>query len=333
MVGVAPGCAASVRMAPGEPVELTGRGAPYVRRLAGPPGSRTVVLLHGLSGAADLTWTPSYRALSRLFSVVALDLRGHGRGIPHGGGPYRLEDCADDVAALVRTLGVGPVIAVGYSMGGAVAQLLWRRHPETVIGLVLCSTAADFRLAPHERVMVAAALTTGAFLRTVPPLFRLGFDAASSLLVGHLDDPTRDWVRGEFGRCGFDTALAAAMAVAGFSSCPWISGVDVPAAVVLTRQDHVVPPARQRQLAELIPRAAVHEVDAGHGACLNAVDRFLPAFLAACRGVASDAAEAQRPGPPRRAAGETLTIAPSTMPASCSPMVLSAATAPPTARA
>src|SRR5687768_15366239 len=287
MAAIAQRRAAPARRGSGEPVELAGRGAPYVRRLEGPPGSRTVVLLHGLSGAADLTWAPSYRGLSRFFSVVALDLRGHGRGIRHGGGTYRLEDCADDTAALVRTLGVGPVIAVGYSMGGAVAQLLWQRHPETVAGLVLCSTAADFRLPPHERMMVMAALMTGAFLKTVPPLFRLGFDTASTVLVGHMDDPTRAWVRGEFGRCGFDTALAAAMAVAAFSSRPWITGVDVPAAVVLTRQDRVVPPGRQRELASLIPRSEVYEIDAGHGACLNTVERFLPALVDACRGVAA----------------------------------------------
>ena len=245
----------------------------------------TVVLLHGLGGSADLTWTPSYLGLARFFSVVALDLRGHGRGIPHAGGPYSLEDCADDVAALVATLDVGPVLVVGYSMGGAVAQLVWQRHPGVVAGLVLCSTAADFRLPPHERLMVAAGLTAGALLRTVPPLFRLGFDTASTLLVGHLDDPTRAWARGDFGRCGFDTTYAAAMAVAGFSSRPWITGVDAPAAVVLTREDRVVPPSRQWELAELIPGSMVYEVDAGHGACLSAVDRFLPAFLAACRGV------------------------------------------------
>ena len=237
MAAIAQRRAAPARRGSGEPVELAGRGAPYVRRLEGPPGSRTVVLLHGLSGAADLTWTPSYRGLSRFFSVVSLDLRGHGRGIPHGGGAYRLEDCADDTAALVRTLGVGPVIAVGYSMGGAVAQLLWQRHPETV--------------------------------------------------AGHLDDPTRAWVRGEFGRCGFDTAMAAAMAVAGFSSRPWITGVDVPAAIVLTRHDRVVPPGRQRELADLIPCSDVYEIEAGHGACINTVERFLPALVAACRGVAA----------------------------------------------
>ena len=158
MAGVAQRRAPSVRMPRGELVELTGRGALYVRRLPGPPGSKTVVLLHGLTGSADLTWTPSYRELARCFSVVALDLRGHGGGIPHAGGPYRLEDCADDVAALLDALDLGPVLVVGYSMGGVVAQLLWHRRRDLVAGLVLCSTAADFRLPPHERLMVAATI-------------------------------------------------------------------------------------------------------------------------------------------------------------------------------
>ena len=75
--------------------------------------------------------------------MVAPDLRGHGRGI-RSRRPFRLEDCADDLAALVEQLGCGPVVVVGYSMGGLVAQLLWRRHPDLVAGLVLCSTARVF---------------------------------------------------------------------------------------------------------------------------------------------------------------------------------------------
>jgi pimeloyl-ACP methyl ester carboxylesterase len=269
-------------------VELPGRGAPFVRRLAGPPGAPTLVLLHGLTGTADLTWTPSYRDLVRFFSVVAPDLRGHGDGIPSGPA-YRLEDCADDVAALARALEVKRAIVVGYSMGGVVAQLVWRRHPELVAGLVLCSTACDFRLSPAERLSLVAALATASCLRAVPPLFRLGYDTCARVLVGHLDDPVQAWARSEFGRCGLATTLAAAVAVSGFSSRPWIEEVDVPAAVVVTREDRVVPPHRQLELARLLPRAGVYNVRAGHGACLNATERFLPALVAACREVAGPA--------------------------------------------
>lgn len=270
---------------PGTPVELTGRGAPYVRYLPGPPGAPAVMLLHGLTGTADQTWAASYRELNRHFSVVALDLRGHGNGIPTGSA-YRLEDCADDVAALIRTLGVGPVIAVGYSMGGAVAQLLWRQHPRLVSGLVLCATAADFRVGPLERMAAIASVVTAATLRTVPPMFRMGLDFATSFATRGVEDPERQWLNGDYGRCSFDSFVAAGAAISRFTSRAWITGIDVPTAVMLTRHDRLIPPSRQRELAGLIPGAVLHEVDEGHGAFVSAPERFLPSLLLACHGVA-----------------------------------------------
>ena len=62
------------------------------------------------------------------------------------GDAFRLADCADDLAALLDVLATGPVLVAGYSMGGPVAQLLSRRHPERVAGLVLCATAPRFSL-------------------------------------------------------------------------------------------------------------------------------------------------------------------------------------------
>ena len=43
-----------------------------------------------------------------------------------------------------------PVVVVGYSMGGPVAQLLWQRHPDLVAGLVLCATSDRFAFGPTE---------------------------------------------------------------------------------------------------------------------------------------------------------------------------------------
>ena len=54
------------------------------------------------------------------YSFVAVDHRGHGRGI-RSDEHFRLEDAADDAAGVVRTLDCGPVIVVGYSMGGPLA--------------------------------------------------------------------------------------------------------------------------------------------------------------------------------------------------------------------
>ena len=59
--------------------------------------------------------------------------------------PFRLSDCAADAAAVLRELGIGPAIVVGYSMGGAIAQLVARDHPDVVAGLVLSGTAQHWQ--------------------------------------------------------------------------------------------------------------------------------------------------------------------------------------------
>src|SRR3954469_21660305 len=137
------------RVPRGRFVELPGRGRTYVREMAGPPGAPTLVLLHGLAATGGLNWFASFEPLSRHFRVVALDHRGHGRGIraPR----FRLADCADDVAALADVLGVERFVAVGYSMGGPIAQLTWQRHRDRVEGLVLCATSRNFRGTIRER--------------------------------------------------------------------------------------------------------------------------------------------------------------------------------------
>src|SRR5437763_16574662 len=101
-------------------VELPGRGVTRVWECPGPPAAATVMLIHGVTFTAELNWAGVLEALGRHFRVVALDQRGHGHGI-RANSRFRLEDCADDVAALAAVLGIERFVAVGYSMGGIVA--------------------------------------------------------------------------------------------------------------------------------------------------------------------------------------------------------------------
>ena len=143
----------------GTRVPLAGRGTTFVREVPGPPGAPTLVLLHGLLASGGLNWFRAFEALGSEFRVLAPDLRGHARGL-RSRGRFRLQDCADDLAALLAALGVGPVVVVGYSMGGPIAQLLWRRHPERVSGLVLCATAPRLVFGPVNGRPVDAMLGT-----------------------------------------------------------------------------------------------------------------------------------------------------------------------------
>ena len=263
-------------------VELPGRGMTRVWECAGPPGAETLMLIHGVAGTAELNWGKVLAPLGRHFRVVAADLRGHGDGIPLSS-RFRLEDCADDIAALAGVLDIPRFAAVGYSMGGMVAQLLYRRHAPLVSRLVLCSTAGNVGGSPAEQMSALAVPAMAAALRWNPMLHLMGADFFGMGLLGRIDDPaTRRWARAQLSRTTLATVVSATSAVCGFRSDSWIGQVDVPAAVVITTRDQVVPPHRQLELARAIPGASVCYVDGDHGACVNAPQLFVRALLEAC---------------------------------------------------
>jgi pimeloyl-ACP methyl ester carboxylesterase len=263
-------------------VELPGRGTTRVWECAGPPGAGTLMLIHGVAGTAELNWGKAFAPLGRHFRVVAADLRGHGDGIPLRS-RFRLEDCADDVAALAGVLNIRRFAAVGYSMGGMVAQLLYRRHASLLSGLVLCSTAGSVCGSPAEQMAALAVPAIAAALQWNPMLHLMGADSFGMALLGHVDDPaTARWARAQLNRTTLATVVSATHAVCGFTSDSWISQVDVRTAVVITARDRVVPPGRQLKLARAIPGASVHHVDGDHGACINAPQLFVRALLEAC---------------------------------------------------
>ena len=280
---------------PGRFIDLAGRGRTFVRELGGPPGAPTVLLLHGWTASADLNWFRCYSSLGRNYRVLALDHRGHGRGI-RSRRPFRLRDCADDAAALVDELGVGPVIAVGYSMGGPVASLLWRRHPEAVRGLVLCATARSFASRPQERVSFAALGGLALAARAVPDAMRRRL--AQRFIGTRTDDRSIEgWVVEEMHRNDWKAVLEAGNALGRYDARGWIGEVDVPAAVVVTTRDGVVHPARQQALARSIPEASVFEVDGDHTVCVTNPGRFLPALHSAVRAVTTGRPAPEGPRP------------------------------------
>ncbi len=270
---------------PGRVVSLDGRGETFVREIPGPPGAPTVMLLHGWTVTADINWFPSYAALGERFRVLALDHRGHGRGL-RTWKPFRLEDCADDVAALAEATGTESMIAVGYSMGGPVAQLLWRRHPHLVDGLVLCATG--YRLTPNDALnlaMVAGSLGLSVVTRLLPEAVRRGLTEA--VVERRLEPgPRRQWALSELARHDPSTVIEAGAALRLFDSSAWVGSIDVPTAVVVTTRDRVVGPGTQEALAAAIPQAAVHPVEGDHSVCVDGADTFVGVLLEALDTVA-----------------------------------------------
>lgn len=271
-------------------VDLPGRGRTFVRELEGPPGAPTVVLLHGLGATAGLNWFASFRPLSAHYRVVALDHRGHGRGIRTK--RFRLADCADDVAAVADALDVDRFVAVGYSMGGPIAQLLWWRHRDRVPGVVLCATSRNFRGGVADRVRFAGLGLLGLGL-AVPGVANgsgRGWHAGASLLAHRMPSSLRGWALRELSGHDLRSVLQAAEALGRFSSHEWIERMDVPVGVVATTHDELVPLRRQLKMARSIPSAVLHPVEGDHMVVARSPGSFVPALLEACDQVTRRAA-------------------------------------------
>ena len=251
----------------------------------GPPGALTVFLLHGLSGSADLNWFPAYEVLARHFRVVAIDHRGHGDGLRPDNAPFRLEDCADDAVAVMDALGIERAIAVGYSMGGPIAQLMWHRHPKRIEGLVLCATSRNFRGHPRDRIMFAG-IPAAALAVRIPP-FQLVRGAIDSMLLPRFaPDWLVKWAQAELRKHDALLITQAAQSLGSYTSHGWIHCVNVPTSVIVCTNDQLVPPRRQRTLADSIPGARRYIVETDHFGITKEPELFVPTLIDACNQVA-----------------------------------------------
>ncbi len=227
-----------------------------------PDSKPAVLLLHGWGATADVNFFNVYAELAKAYRVIALDHRGHGRGL-RSEDRFTLEHCADDAASVLEALAVERAVVLGYSMGGPVALLLAHRHPKMVAALVLQATALEFhemlreRLLWHGLTFIDAVLRHGGARGTVERLLTTAVDRTPA--------PTsqRQWVAGELRMGSRREILEAGLALRSFDAREFAGEIDVPAVVVITTRDRLVAPRKQRALASALT-ATVLELEDDH---------------------------------------------------------------------
>jgi 3-oxoadipate enol-lactonase len=248
---------------------VAGRPAAWIEAGSGPP----LVLVHGAGGSADL-WEAQFDGLADTARVVALDLPGHG---PLGGpGAPSIRAYAEWLEAFVAALEMGPVVLVGPSMGGAVAQTLALAHPERLAGLILIATAA--------RLRVLARIVD---LLRERPREGLGLIQDLSFAAG-VPRATVDRVERVLREGAPLVTLGDYVACDRFDVRSQLPAIRTPTLVVTDAEDRLTPPARGRLLAEAISGARLVEIPtAGHFSQLEqpgAVNDAIRDFLARLRG-------------------------------------------------
>ncbi len=207
-----------------------------------------VTLLHPV-GLDHTFLRPVAAALSRRYTVLCADARGHGQS-PVAPSAERLEDFADDVHALLAQREFAPCAVVGFSFGGMVAQTLALRYPEDVSALVPCacpSTIAEVNRAVYaERAATAerdgmAAVLDATLARWFTDAFRAG-GGAETARKRLLTDDVQGWAHAWRAMAKIDTA-------------PHLHTIRVPTLCIAGELDISSPPEIVAAIARAVPGA------------------------------------------------------------------------------
>lgn len=119
-----------------------------------------LVLLHGFVGSSAY-WDDLIPLLSKQYRCIVPDLRGHGRSVAPEGS-YRIEQMADDVAALLDHLNLKQVTVLGHSMGGYVALALAEQHAAylNAWGLIHSTAHEDTPEAKEKRLQAVSKINS-----------------------------------------------------------------------------------------------------------------------------------------------------------------------------
>lgn len=109
-------------------------------------GNPAIILVHGWATDANY-WNAQLDALKAKYTVVAVDLAGHG-GSTSSRTDWSMENYGEDVATVARLLPNEQLILVGHSMGGTVALEAAPRIGDRVIGIIVVDALKSVGLPP-----------------------------------------------------------------------------------------------------------------------------------------------------------------------------------------
>ncbi|MEO1575424.1 MAG: alpha/beta hydrolase [Pseudomonadota bacterium] len=233
-----------------------------------------LVLLHGL-GSSCQDWEYQVPEFSRHFRVIAPSLRGFGETeIPDG--PHSVKTWADDVAALIRFLDLGPVHLMGFSMGGAVAFQLASDQPELIQRLVILNSQPSFALdhwSKHmmvlSRIAMARAIGMSRLARFVAKrMFPLPehADLRQRMIARHSTNNQRSYIE-------------AVNALAGWTVADRLDRVVSPTLILAADADFT-PVQEKEAFAALMPDARVVVIeDSRHISHIDQADRVNEAVV------------------------------------------------------
>jgi pimeloyl-ACP methyl ester carboxylesterase len=258
-------------------------GTAFAYREVGPTTGVPVVFLHHFTAVLD-DWDPAVvDGIAAERRVILVDLRGVGGS--GGSTPDSIEAMASDAIAFLQALGLSTVDLLGYSLGGAIAQVMVQQRPELVRRIILAGTAPAGDQGPAATGAVLQAALEQASAQGKHPKHFLFFSptatsqAAADAFLARLDERTAD----RDTPMTNETIGAQLTALAKWeqgTSPAGLTAVDKPVLVVNGDDDTMLPTISSFHLAQLLPdvRLSIYP-DSGHGGIFQYHDLFVTQAL------------------------------------------------------
>ena len=217
------------------------------------PGTPLLIFI-GIGARAEML-APFAEAMNGT-EIIIFDVPGTGESSP-ALVPYRLWMLSLLAGQLLTTLGYTQVDVLGVSWGGGAAQQFAAQNPRRCRRLVLAATSPGFLMVPPKWSVLSKFATPR---RYNDPQFRRA-------IAGHIYGGrarTNPEMIDEFRPTSRRGYLLQQLAIAGWSSLPWLTLLRQPTLIVAGDDDPVIPLPNALLMARLIPDATLHVIDDGH---------------------------------------------------------------------
>ena len=247
-------------------------------------------VIHGGPGSDHTDLKASFGRLTDRLQVVYFDHRGQGRSARGDVSRYTLDENVEDMEALRRYLGLGPIVSIGTSYGGMVAMAHAARHPASVSHLILVVTAAHAGFNARARAIVAERGTPEQ-VAACDDLWAGRLDTEAKLrryyeVMGPLYARRHDPVAARLGldrRILSPEAINMAFAPGGFLQTfdlrPELPAITAPTLILAGRHDWICHPDFSEEIHRLIPGSDLRIFeDSSHSIRVDETQAFLDAI-------------------------------------------------------
>lgn len=226
------------------------------------PSRPTVLMIHG-AGQSVATWMNQLELLKDdlRYNAVAMDLPGHGASVGAGFGDA--EGYKGFIAEFARTLGLGEIIPLGHSMGGAVAMLYALDNPDEIRALVLVGTGARMRVSVET-------------LKTVQSNYELFCNSAPGRMIAESSpDKVKEDFREGLLRTSPEVCYWDLIACDKFDIMDRVHQIKAPTCIISAELDILTPPKYGEYLRETIINSTYHLIrGSGHFMMLETPRKF-----------------------------------------------------------